>query len=265
MWGVTLPEPENLLSMRLYSLRTPIVSRPAVQSPMPLVIPGDKSRVLVLFRLGENGEPWEVRAEGGSGAARADAVQAVNSWRLSPTALNGIPVQMYSGVVIQFGPDRNELIAPSARSAEEISPVLSNKCAQAIVRRVPEAISICGDARDRARKDKRVLPGEIATVEQEYGVALLWAGKNTEAKEAFDAALGAAQERLARHPAESAKILWARALASCQLGDAAAALADFRAAEGKFEEALQGLAGGIELSYRKQLEGVRASRGGCER
>lgn len=236
-----------------------------MQSPMPPVIPKEKSRVLVLFRVGENGEPWEVRAEGGSGAAQAGAVQAVNGWRLSPTALNGIPVQMYSGVVIQFGSDRNELIAPSARSAEEISPLLNNKCAQAIVRRVPDAISICGDARDRAKKDKRVLPGEIATVEQEYGVALLLAGKNTEAKEAFDAALGAAQERLARHPAESAKILWARALASCQFGDTTNALADFREAEGKFEEALQGPAGRIEPSYRKHIGIIRANKKDCER
>jgi tetratricopeptide (TPR) repeat protein len=172
---------------------------------------------------------------------------------------------MYSGIVFQFGTDRNEAIAPSARSTEEISPVLSNKCAQAITRRVPEAISICGDARDRARKDKRVLPGEIATVEQEYGVALLLAGKHKEAKEALDAALGAARERLARHPAESAKMLWARALANCQLGDTTDAIADFRAAEGKFEEALQGPAGGIEPSYRKHLEILRANGKECER
>src|SRR5579864_6008651 len=51
----------------------------------PPTIPGDKSQVLVLFRVAEGGAVMDARAEGGSEKARIAALIAVKAWRFAPS------------------------------------------------------------------------------------------------------------------------------------------------------------------------------------
>jgi hypothetical protein len=81
---------------RLLALTQAFLDSAELRDPPPEV-PGDKSRVLVLFRVAEGGFVMDARAVGGSEKARTAAVVAVKAWRFGPTLLGSQPVQMQSG------------------------------------------------------------------------------------------------------------------------------------------------------------------------
>ena len=106
-------------------------------------ITGDRSHVIVLFRLSERGLVIDARANGGSEQAKKSALDAVRMWRFKPTLLNGRPVQMMSGAAFDFSVVPVKAQAPMPMSADQISPVLNARCSLALVKKDADAVTIC--------------------------------------------------------------------------------------------------------------------------
>ena len=227
------------LSRRVLILTQRFLDSAEFREP-PVPIPGDQSRVLVLFRLGERGWVIDTRAIGGSERAKAAAIAAVKEWRFKPTLASGKPTQILSGVLLDFSSTPVATKAPSPMSADQISPVLSNRCLLSISNADPDALATC-------RKEARSVDGnrghtamESLSAHDELGIALLRFGKDPQqAVEEFNMAIGLAHDALTASHGEMGLLYWHRAEAQRQLNHPAQAYADFALAAESLATAAQ--------------------------
>jgi hypothetical protein len=227
-----LPFPRRLLVLTLAFLESAELRDP------PPEVPGDKSRVLVLFRVAEGGFVLDARAVGGSEKARAAAVLAVKAWRFGPTLLGSQPVQMQSGALFDFSSTPTRVQAPSPMSAEQISPVLSNRCFFAISKGDPEPAATCSKEAQAVEKNHNHTAAESIAAHDELGVALLRFSKDPrQAFEEFSRSIELATNGFAAFDGEMAQLYWHRAEALRELNRTDQASADFILAAKTFEKA----------------------------
>jgi hypothetical protein len=221
-----LPLPRRLLVLTQQFLD----SAEAREAPEPVV--GDKSRVLVLFRLAENGRVMDARASGGSERARSSSLIAVKKWRFKPTLVAGRPVQLQSGVFFEFSPVAVRIQAPQPMSADQISPVLSTRCPLAIIKSDADSASICKKEAGAVEMNRLHTPMESLSAHDEFGVALLqFEHDSRQALSEFSRAIELAAEGLNESDAEWAELHWHRAVAEHQLQQNTEAYSDLAAAE----------------------------------
>ena len=195
-------------------------------------IAGDRSQVLVLFRLSERGRVLDARAASGSTPARRSALDAIKMWRFKPTLLNGRPVQMMSGVVFDFSTNPVHAGVPKPITADQISPVLSARCLLAIEGRELDAVPICKKESVSVEGNPSHTAMESLTAHDELGLALLKLGQDASAAVTeFSRAIELAPQGLGPIDAEWAKIYWHRGRAERQAGQAGEAYRDFEIAE----------------------------------
>jgi|GEM_PF-4079945 len=249
------------VTRRLSVLTQAFLDRTTVQVE-PAPVPGDKSRVLVLFRLSEAGAVIQWRASGGSQEARDSAVAALKEWRFKPTLLAGAPAHILSGVVFDFSATPVSSEAPSPMSAREISPVLSARCSLAIVNDDPAKVRICKKESAAVDKHRSHTDLESLTAHYEFGVALLLEGSSQKALAELDRAIDLAPSVLKPSDGEWAQMHWHRAVAKQRLGRTEDARLDFQISEKSYAEAaeLTGIAKYSELSTRvaEQHEALEA-------
>ncbi len=195
-------------------------------------IPGDRSQVLVLFRLSERGSVLDARATRGSAPAQRSALNAIKMWRYKPTLLNGRPVEMMSGVVFDFSTTPVHVEAPKPMTADQISPVLSARCLLAIERRDPDAVLICKKESATVDANPSHTAMESLTAHDELGLAQLKLGQDASAAVTeFSRTIELAPQGLGPTDAEWAKLYWHRGRAERQAGQSREAYRDFDIAE----------------------------------
>jgi TonB family protein len=217
------------------------------EAPEPVV--GDRSRVLVLFRLAENGRVLDVRATGSSEQARNASLTAVKKWRFKPTLVAGRPVQMQSGALFEFSPAAVRIQAPQPMSADQISPVLSTRCPLAIMKGDPDSASICRKEARAVEMNRAHTAMESLSAHDEFGVALVQFEHDArQALAEFSRAIDLAPEGLNESDAEWAELHWHRGIAEQQLQQNTEAYNDFTAAERGFAIAATSTPGYQDLS-----------------
>lgn len=195
-------------------------------------ITGDRSQVIVLFRLSERGLVIDARANGGSEQAKKSALDAVRMWRFRPTLLNGRPVQMMSGAAFDFSVVPAKVQAPMPMPAEQISPVLSTRCTLALIKKDADAVPICKKESVAVEKNRLHTAMESLSAHDELGLALLQLGHDPKgALSEFTRAIELAPEGLSSSDGEWAQLYRHRAAAEQQVGMTGAADQDFTAAE----------------------------------
>jgi TonB family protein len=224
---------------------------------MPAAVPNDQSRVLVLFRLGEQGSVIDTRAIGGSERAKAAAIAAVKIWRFKPTLVGGQPAQMQSGAVFDFSLTPVKLQTPAPMSGEQISPVLSNRCYLAMSKGDSDVVAICRKEVRSVDMNRSHTAMESLSAHDELGIALLkFAKEPQEAVKEFDQAIELATKGLTTAHGETGQLYWHRAEARRQLNQAAQAAADFALAAESFESAARTVDGETALWYRASFAKV---------
>lgn len=241
---------------RLFILTQAFLDSAPVRA-IPDNLPGDRSRVLVLFRLSEAGTVIDVRATGGSEKAQKSALNVVRTWRFKPTLLKGQPIQMQSGSVVDFSSSPVSIKAPQPMSAEQISPVLSARCSLAISSASPETLSICRKEADKVLNNSVHTPMEALTAHYELGIALLDSGDASNAVRELDEAIRLAPTGLTQGDGEWGRLYWHRAAAQAHLGKSDLALADLNSAAAAFSRAGEGT--GLS-TYRDLLSEVSAKK-----
>jgi tetratricopeptide (TPR) repeat protein len=216
-------------------------------------ISGDRSQVLVLFRLSERGSVIDARAAGGSERARRSALVAIKMWRFRPTLLNGRPVQVMSGAVFDFSVTPAIVHAPKPMTAEQISPVLSADCSLALERGSPDVVLSC-------KKESVAVDGnpshramESLSAHDEMGLALLRSGDARAALMEFTRAIELAPEGRGPADGEWAKLYWHRGAAEQQTGQTREAYRDFAIAEKSLGEAADAVQAGSN-GYKDLLQ-----------
>ncbi len=200
-------------------------------------VTGDRSHVIVLFRLSERGLVIDARANGGSEQAKKSALHAVRTWRFRPTLLNGRPVQMMSGAAFDFSVAPVKVEAPMPMSAVQISPVLNARCSLALVKKDADAVNICKKESAAVEKNRSHTAMESASAHDEFGLALLEFGQDPKGALAeFTQAIELAPEGLSPSDGEWAQLCWHRAAAEQQIGMTRAADQDFAAAEKSLDD-----------------------------
>jgi tetratricopeptide (TPR) repeat protein len=203
-------------------------------------IPGDRSQVLVLFRLSERGWVLDARAVSGSAPAQRSALNAIKMWRYKPTLLNGRPVEMMAGVVFDFSTTPVHVEAPKPMTADQVSPVLSARCPLAIERRDPDAVLICKKECATVDGNPSHTAMESLTAHDELGLAHLKLGEDAAAAVTeFSRAIELAPEGLGPTDAEWAKLYWHRGRAERQAGQSGEANRDFEIAEKSLGDAAE--------------------------
>src|SRR3569833_2403045 len=87
--AVLAQESQELPIIRRLLILTPAFIESAELRTEAAPVTGDRSHVVVLFRLSERGSVIDARANGGSDQAKKSALDAVRTWRFKPTLLNG--------------------------------------------------------------------------------------------------------------------------------------------------------------------------------
>jgi hypothetical protein len=219
------------LSRRLLVLTQKFLDS-AVAREGPEPIAGDGSRVLVLFRLAENGRVVDARATGGSEQARNASLNAVKRWQFKPTLLAGRPVQMQSGALLEFSPVAVRIQAPQPMSGDQISPVLSTRCLLAISKGDPGSVPICRKEVTAVETNHAHTAMESLSAHDEFGVALIQFDHDArQALAEFNHAIDLAAEGLRESDVEWAELRWHRAFAEQQLQQNIEAYGDYTAAE----------------------------------
>lgn len=216
-------------------------------------ITGDRSQVIVLFRLSERGLVIDARANGGSEQAKKSALDTVRMWRFRPTLLDGRPVQMMSGAAFDFSVVPVKVQAPMPMPAEQISPVLSTRCSLALIKKDVDAVTICKKESAAVEKNRLHTAMESLSARDELGLALLQLGHDPKgALSEFTRAIELAPKGLSSSDGEWAQLYWHRAAAEQQVGMTGAADQDFAAAEKSLEGAAQTVHAGNK-GYRDLL------------
>lgn len=246
-----LPFPRRLLSLTQRFLDS------AAFRDAPVAIPGDQSRVLVLFRLAERGSVIDARAIGGSEQAKAAAIAAVNTWRFKPTLVSGQPVQMQSGVLFDFSSTPVATQAPSPMSAAQISPVLSNRCFLAISKADSDALTTCRKEARSVDVNRSHTPMELLSAHDELGIALLKFGRDPrQAVDEFNRSIELAHEGLSASNGEMGLLYWHRAEGQRQLNQTPQAYADYTLAAESLAAAAQVVGGEAVAWYRTCVANV---------
>jgi tetratricopeptide (TPR) repeat protein len=244
---------EDFPMVRRLLILTPAFLDQAEVKAGAVPISGDKSQVLVVFRLSERGSVIDARAAGGSERARRSTLVAVKMWRFRPTLLNGRPVQVMSGVVFDFSVRPVNVQAPRPMTAEQISPVLNADCSLALERGSLDAVLIC-------EKESVAIDGnpahsamESLSAHDEMGLALLRSGDAGAALTEFARAIELAPKGLRPTDGEWAKLHWHRGAAEQQTGQRREAYRDFAIAEKSLSEAVAAVKAGSN-GYRDVLQ-----------
>jgi Gram-negative bacterial TonB protein C-terminal len=244
---------QDLPIMRRLLILTPAFIDSAELRGEAAPIIGDRSQVVVLFRLSERGLVIDTRANGGSGQAKKSALDAVRMWRFRPTLLNGRPVQMMSGAAFDFSVAPVKVQAPMPMPAEQISPVLSTRCSLALIKKDADAATICKKESAAVEKNRIHTAMESLSAHDELGLALLQFGHDPKgALSEFTRVIELAPEGLSSSDGEWARIYWHRAAAEQQIGLTSAADLDFSTAEKSLESAAQTVQAGSK-GYRDLL------------
>jgi tetratricopeptide (TPR) repeat protein len=244
---------QDLPIMRRLSILTPAFLDSAEVRGEAAAIPGDRSRVVVLFRLSERGLVIDARANGGSEQVKKSALDAVRMWQFRPTLLGGRPVQMMSAAAFDFSMVPVKVQAPMPMSAEQISPVLSAGCFFAITRKEKDAVTGCQKASAAVEKNGSHSAMESLAAHDELGLALLQVGKDPKSALAeFTRAIELAPDGLSAADGEWAQLYWHRAAAEQQVGMTGAADQDFATAEKSLEGVAQTVHAGNK-GYRDLL------------
>jgi tetratricopeptide (TPR) repeat protein len=252
---------QDLPVVRRLLILTPAFLNSAEARSEPAPIPGDKSNVLVLFRLSERGSVIDARATSGSDQAKRSAVEAVKLWRFKPTLLNSRPVQMMSGVVLDFSANPLGVHVPMPMAGDQISPVLSTRCSLALVKNDVDSVTICKKESAAVDRNRSHTAMESLSAHDELGLALLRFGQDARGALAeFNRAIELSPDGLSPADGEWAQLYWHRGAAEQQTGRMREAYQDFAIAEKSFGDAAEATPAGTK-GYRDLLAQVTNQHG----
>jgi len=196
----------------------------------------------------------------GPAMLQQSALDAVKKWRFNPFQVNGVSTQAASTLTIPFHIDKpgEGPTVDQERAAQAWFP-LSDKCRNALrAQSVPDALDYCKQALDMSYK-----AGDLNSSDQLgrmnshelYGHALLSARKTQEAMEQENLAILEAKKCLKDTDQEFAMPFYWRAIIEENLGQADAALTDFKIAEETHRKAILHLPE-MKSTYSKYLASI---------
>jgi len=198
----------------------------------------------------------DARAEGGSEKARIAALIAVKAWRFAPSIVGDQPVQMQSGAMFDFSSVPVRVHAPAPMSAEQISPVLSNRCYFAISKGDPPPVATCTKEAQSVAKNHSHTTAESIAANDELGVALFRFSKNSsQALEEFNQSIKLVSNGFAAFDGEMGELYWHRAEALRELNRMDQASVDYSLAAKSFVKAADA-APQLASWYRTYMDSV---------
>lgn len=199
--------------------------------------------VVIRVTISESGQVASEKVLSGPPMLQRTALDAVKSWQFTPFQVNGVPTQVAATITIPFGlPKRTVEPTPAQEQAAQAVFPLSDKCRKALsARNMQDSLDFCKQALNMSLKAGDLTLSDQLTMldsHEEYGEALLAAGKLQEALAEENKAIDVAKVRLTDTDQEYAMPFYWRALVEAHLGEGDAASADLNIAEDTHRKAI---------------------------